>query len=144
MFYRSGWLRCVGLKYIGIPVWSWCLAFELVYRCDVRCYILYIILYYYYYILLYYYIISYTITILYIHIHYYIIIHILYSSVLLIYLPNLPSPNIPLLISSFPHPNPILSHSFYTCRYLHILIYIQSLILISFIQYLLILYSFSV
>jgi hypothetical protein len=83
------------------------LAFELVLRCDV-----------------------YYITI----IIYYIIIHtllnlILYSSLLFPFLLSLSFiPPLPIYHPSFPHSPPHLSsdprYSFYTCRYLHILIYI--------------------
>ena len=109
---------------------------------DVRCYIVY----YYYYILLLY-IIYYIILLYYIlYIHIYIIYYILYYIIhyILYYtLPSLPFPSLffPLsssLISSSSfsslllfHPLPSShlfllqsSHSFYTCRYLHILIYI--------------------
>ena len=110
MFYRSGWLRCVGFKCIG-------LCFVLVYRylrfgvrvgVDVWCLCYYILLYY-----------------------------ILYSSssslpfpiylslflfyLLLFYLPFPlllpPLPSIPFLSSSS-------SHSFYTCRHFLTVIYI--------------------
>jgi hypothetical protein len=122
----------------------------------VWCYILYCILYYtiillyiYYYIILLLYII---------HIHYYILYLILSYTILffslLIYPPflsnlSLPIPLLlffslifqtsssspiflpnPLILSSFPHPSlPSFPHSFYTCRYLHILIYILSVYL---------------
>ena len=56
MFYRSGWLRCVGLMSIGIGwclclcvgVRFWCLWFELVVRVGVSVIYIYYILYYYY------------------------------------------------------------------------------------------------
>ena len=62
MFYRSGWLRCVGLKYVvfGLSVWhlSWCL------KIDIRC-LCYIVYYYYTYtIIILLYIIYYTILII--------------------------------------------------------------------------------
>ena len=110
MFYRSGWLRCVGFISIGFMLWAfevwrvrvWDSEFELVFWFDVRCYIVY----YYYYILLYiiYYIIYYTYTyILYIiYYYYYIIYYILYYT-----LPSLPFPSIfppPLLFSPFLSP----------------------------------------
>ena len=70
MFYRSGWLRCVGLISIGISGSVLSLMVGFVFRAgvDVRCYILlytiiHIILYTYtytYYYILYYYILYYT------------------------------------------------------------------------------------
>ena len=77
MFYRSGWLRCVGLISIGF----WCSGS----RFDVRC-MLYIILYI---IILYYY--------------YYILYIILYSSFLYFPIPFLFYPSSPslLFLSSF-------------------------------------------
>jgi hypothetical protein len=61
MFYRSGWLRCDVVKYVGNPVWVCVLCFELVLTLGVvLCYILYItiiihilLLYIYYYYILY-------------------------------------------------------------------------------------------
>ena len=86
-------------------------GFDVSCRCDVRCYIVYYILYYYilYYIIIYY-TYTYTYTII---IYYYLILYSSYSSDLLLFLSFSP---ILFLFQS--------SHSFYTCRYLHILIYI--------------------
>jgi hypothetical protein len=103
--------------------------------------ILYIIYYILYYTLLLY-IIYYTI----IHIifyYYILLLYIISYTILFFYsslplytsdLSSIPSPHLilshlpNLLFLSLPFPNPLLSsHSFYTCRYLHILIYIHLL-----------------
>ena len=103
MFYRSGWLRCVGLKYV---VFGSGLCSELVYRFMCRAGVMCLTLGVYY-ILYYYYII------------YYIIIHIHIILLYLIYtlLPFL-SPSSPLPLQS--------SHSKYTCRCLLLDTYISS------------------
>jgi hypothetical protein len=90
---------------IGVSCWWMVFGVACWWMVEVWSYI-YIIIYYYYYILLYihYYIIYYTILLLYI-----IILYIILYSSLLLFSPPLPFP---------------ISHSFYTCRYLHILIYI--------------------
>ena len=81
MFYRSGWLRCVGLISVCVLVYVSC-----VWVIDVRCYIVYYIIIYY----------TYT----------YIIYYILFSSFLFPYhpLPIYLLPNIPFLsfCSMFP------------------------------------------
>ena len=121
--YRSGWC----LSFIG------CLSYWVI---DVRCLIVYIhiyILLYYILLLLLYIILYYTYT--YIYIYYYI----LFYTILFSFLPfPLQSSSIQIPISS-PIPSFILSHpppiipfpnfqSFYTCRWLVILIYILSAI----------------
>jgi hypothetical protein len=115
-----------------------CVVFWFMLVFDIRCYILYIILYYTIIILLYY-IIHYTYIILLYIIHIIILLYIiLYSSLLLFYLPSLLIPLLffpTILLPSLPqYSSPIFPtlpastpHSFYTCRYLHILIYIISL-----------------
>jgi hypothetical protein len=134
-FYRSGWLRCD----VGNGI-RFCLCLELVcLTFDVRCYIVY-----YYYIL--YIILSYTL--LYIIILYITIIisyTILYSSVLPSDLYSSSSPSLPIPIfilylsvlgypylysspSSIPHLPLPSQYSFYTCRYLHALIYITPIL----------------
>ena len=117
MFWADGWLRC-DVFWAGVM----CLTLGVIYYITIIYCILYyiILLYIYYYILYYYYIIYYLILLLY----------ILYSSLL-------PSSVLPF----FPYNPPLLSfqyssiylsflspskYSFYTCRYLHILIYILS------------------
>ena len=101
----------------------WCSGFVLVF--DIRCYyilLLYIILYIHYYII--YYTILYYTLIIYL---YYYILYIYYTLPFLYLLFLFPSSDLflslPLLSSS--------SHSFYTCRYLHILIYILPLLISS-------------
>jgi hypothetical protein len=104
-FYRSGWLRCVVVICIRLGLrLSWWMVLTLGV-------ILYIILYYYYT----YTIISYTCIILLLYtIHILLLYLILYSPPFLFYTP---------LFLILPLPS---QYSFYTCRYLHILIYIPS------------------
>ena len=118
-FYRSGWLRC------DVVISVCVLCFELVdgvfsfWAFDIRCYIILYLIHTLYYTLLLY-IISYTL----LHIILYYLI--LYSS------PHSFSFSSFLLFWSyliFHSPLFCSQYSFYTCRYLHILIYIQSFLL---------------
>ena len=123
---------------VSVSGWFGGLAFDVLSWCDVscwfdvRCYIVYYILYYY---ILYYYI-------LYIYIYYYYILYytLLYYTIISYTILSSLLPHLLFLFHSiliflpFPLSSPILSlpilfssqYSFYTCRYLHILIYIQS------------------
>jgi len=93
---RCGVLKCIGVVWAGVSCLSWWMS-RVVLTLGVR-FIIYYIIYYTYYII-YYYILFY---------YYIIIYYILYSSF---------QYSSPLLFLNHPH-------SFYTCRYLHILIYI--------------------
>ena len=133
MFYRSGWLRCVGfismwcsgLYYSGYDVWSWIVftwlvryRFWFMFRAGVT---LGVILYYY--------------------ILYIILYSFIFSSSLPLF--PLPFPSLPIFISPYlfsssniPLPNlssvlllnPLIHqpHSKYTCRVFHLLIYVRS------------------
>ena len=123
---------------------SWWMCFSIWKVIDIRCCILYYIIYYILYI--YYYTIHIIISII-IYYTYIISYLILYSSDLssqsssflfhLSSLPNIPhpllffqsflsSPYNPILFYPLPHPNIQSSHSKYTCRVFHLLIYIPA------------------
>ena len=131
MFYRSGWLRCD----LGNGIWFWFGGFVLVWCLGVYVIILYI----YYYYILYYTLLSSDLSSSSLpnlspplpilnHSNHLIYIPIIWSSsTILIYLQFCSSLPLFFILSFIPSSSHLIS--FYTCRHLDILIYIQILIL---------------